>query len=234
MGAWLKKYGPSIYATRGGPFKPGTWGASTRAGKYIYLHVFNWPGEELVLPPMGTKIVSSKALTGGQVVVKQTAAGITIAVPEKDRRDIDTIVRLRLAGPAGDIAPVAMTPTVQATASNVYQNDEDYGADKAFDGDPNTRWATDGGTRQAWVAVDLGKPVRFDGVRIREAYEGRVKKFEFQGKENGEWKTIFAGEGIGKEFSRQFPLVTAREVRLNILEASEGPTIYEIQLARRE
>lgn len=234
MGAWLKQYGRSVYATRGGPFKPGAWGASTHEGKYIYLHVFKWPGAELVLPPIGTKIVSSKVLTGGRVVVRQTDAGVAVEVPEKDRREIDTIIRLRLAGPAGDIAPVAMASAVRASASNVYQNDDEYGADKAFDDDANTRWATAGGTRQAWVAMDFGKPVPFDGVVIREAYEGRVKRFEFQGKQNGEWKTIFTGESIGKEFSRQFPLITAREVRLNILDATEGPTIYEIQVARKE
>ena len=30
IGAWLGKYGESIYATRGGPFLPGDYGASTR------------------------------------------------------------------------------------------------------------------------------------------------------------------------------------------------------------
>jgi alpha-L-fucosidase len=29
IGAWLKQYGESIYATCGGPFAPGAWGVST-------------------------------------------------------------------------------------------------------------------------------------------------------------------------------------------------------------
>ena len=29
MGDWLKKYGDGVYGTRGGPFKPGPWGAAT-------------------------------------------------------------------------------------------------------------------------------------------------------------------------------------------------------------
>jgi alpha-L-fucosidase len=29
MGRWLDQYGARIYATRGGPFKPGRWGAAT-------------------------------------------------------------------------------------------------------------------------------------------------------------------------------------------------------------
>ena len=35
---------------------------------------------------------------------------------------------------------------------------------------------------------------------------------------------------VGEKFSRKFPAVTASEVRLNILEATEGPTITEFRL----
>src|SRR5260221_7998030 len=40
---WLKKYGKSVYGTRGGPIKPAAWGVSTYRGREIYLHVLNWP-----------------------------------------------------------------------------------------------------------------------------------------------------------------------------------------------
>ena len=45
MGAWLKKYGESVYGTRGGPYKPGPWGASTCQGNVIHLFVMKWPAE---------------------------------------------------------------------------------------------------------------------------------------------------------------------------------------------
>ena len=50
IGRWLDQYGESIYGTRGGPFKPGDWGVSTRKSNAIYLHVLKWPGEVIVLP----------------------------------------------------------------------------------------------------------------------------------------------------------------------------------------
>ena len=59
MGAWLAKYGESIYGTRGGPFKPGRCGVSTHKGQTIYLHVQRWPGETLTLPAIPAKIVRS-------------------------------------------------------------------------------------------------------------------------------------------------------------------------------
>jgi alpha-L-fucosidase len=230
MGAWLKRYGRSIYGTRGGPFKPGAWGASTYAGNTVYLHVFRWPENGLVLPAIGRKILANKTLTGGKAVITQADSGITIQMPLKYEQAIDTLIRLDLDGPASGISPVAVPSPIKAAASNSYHNQEAYSADKAFDGDNGTRWATDDGTHQAWVSLDLGKPARFSGVTIREAYAGRVKRFEFQRQENGAWVTLFEGTTLGPEFTRQFPAVSAQQVRLNILEATEGPTIEEIQL----
>ena len=43
MGAWLKEYGEGVYGTRGGPYKPGPWGASTCKGDVIHLFVMKWP-----------------------------------------------------------------------------------------------------------------------------------------------------------------------------------------------
>jgi alpha-L-fucosidase len=140
---------------------------------------------------------------------------------------------LDLDRPAGEIPAVAIASEGRATASNVYRGQEGYNADKAFDGDPQTRWATDTGTHQAWVAHDFGKPVTFQGVRIQEAYAGRVRKFELQVREGSGWRTILAGTGLGGDYQQRFAPVTARQVRLMVLEAGEGPTIAEIELLRR-
>ena len=60
-------------------------------------------------------------------------------------------------------------------------------------------------------------------------YDNRVQKFEFQYKDAGQWKTLFSGTTLGSQFRKSFDPVTAQEFRLNILEATEGPTINEIQ-----
>jgi alpha-L-fucosidase len=108
IGQWMSKYGRSIYGTRGGPFRPGAWGASTHKGNSIFVHVFLCPEDGLVLPPIGKKVVFSKILTGGRVEIKQDAQGIRITVPLEFRRDIDTLIELKLDGPASEIAPVAI------------------------------------------------------------------------------------------------------------------------------
>ena len=65
---------------------------------------------------------------------------------------------------------------------------------------------------------------------IDEALEQRIRKFELQAQEGVEWRTILSGETVGRNFTRTFTPVTTQRVRLNIVEASEGPTIWELQL----
>jgi len=234
MGDWLDKYGKSIYATRGGPFKPGPWGASTYKGSTIYVHVLNRPGEKLSLPPIPKKIIASSILTGGTATVKQTEESIEIFVPEAYRQELDTIVKLELEGPAGEIAPVSLPSASLAfekksRASNVFQKNHHYGPDMAVDDDETTRWATDSGTHQAWLEVDLVKATTFNRVKISEAFN-RVQQFELQYKNNGQWKTIIDGTKIGSDYVKDFEPMAARQVRLNILDAADGPTIWEFQL----
>lgn len=108
IGNWLKINGESYYETRGGPYKPGAsnWGASTRKGNRVYLHVMNWPAEKLVLPALGQKIVKSWVMTGGELVLEQSESSISIDVPTFYRKPVDTIVVLELEGSAMEIEPI--------------------------------------------------------------------------------------------------------------------------------
>lgn len=237
IGAWLEKYGKTIYNTRGGPFKTGTWGGSTFQGNTIYVHVINWEDSDtILLPKIGKKIQSHQVLTGGEASLKETDQGIKICLPAGQRDALDTIIELQLDGPASDI-PAADLPQAAslssgkpATASNIFQNDDwSYGPRKAFDDDLNSRWATDTDVKQAWLAIDLGEEKIFDRAAIREAF-GRVRVFELQVKRGNDWQTFYKGTTIGEKKTIQFDPIKGREVRLNILEATDGPTICEFQI----
>ena len=108
IGAWLDHYGESIYATRGGPWKPSQSVASTRKGNAIYLHVLRWSGGTITLPAISRKITGSRVLTGGNATVEQTNDGVTIGVPAAYQQEIDTIIKLTLDGPSMDIAPITV------------------------------------------------------------------------------------------------------------------------------
>ena len=257
IGDWLRKYGESIYGTRGGPFvapdmgkrqfghdrtrfqMPGGawWGGSTRKDDAIYLHILRWPANTITLPPIRPRIVKHAVLTGGEATVKQTDAGIEVSVPAAQRDALDTIVKLELDAPAKSIPVIkpknttapSLTTGKKATASNWFRKSETYAPDKAVDGDPDTRWGCDYGTHWCWLEVDLGEAKTFDRAAISEPY-GRVKEFELQVKNNGGWKTFHRGTTIGEDLNIKFASVTGRHVRLNLQKTTEGPSIWEFQL----
>lgn len=107
IGGWLGKHGDAIYGTRGGPFMPGEWGASTCKGNTVYLHILAWPKNKLVLPRLGAKIISQKELTGQGVTVNVRRSGIVLKRSKPAVDEIDTILALELDRPALDIESVA-------------------------------------------------------------------------------------------------------------------------------
>lgn len=100
--------GMTIYGTRGGPFLPGDYGASTHREKTIYVHVLDWPKDKLILPAMPAKILRASMLGGGKATFTQTDQGIEIFVATAHRNDLDTVVALELDQPANTLAPLPM------------------------------------------------------------------------------------------------------------------------------
>jgi alpha-L-fucosidase len=123
VGEFIKKYGESIYGTRGGPIvapdeknrRPAAnagdlniaagqwWGGTTHKGNAIYVHILRWPADPITLPAIDRKILRVSVLTGGKAAVKQTGQGIEISIPREQRHVIDTIVKLELDGAAASI-----------------------------------------------------------------------------------------------------------------------------------
>jgi alpha-L-fucosidase len=99
IGKWLKTNGKAIYGTRGGPFKPATWGVSTHSGNLVYVHVLTWPDDTLSLPALSEKVVSAKLMNGNRVSVTQSENAIELALSESNRDPMDTIIVLELDRP---------------------------------------------------------------------------------------------------------------------------------------
>jgi alpha-L-fucosidase len=108
IGAWLARYGASIYGTRGGPFLPGSYGVSTHRENKIYVHVLDWPAGELHLPALSAKVKRAAVMGGAAAPFTQTGQGIAVSVPPKKRNELDTIIVLELDQPAHGIAPLAV------------------------------------------------------------------------------------------------------------------------------
>ncbi len=236
IGQWLQTYGETIYATRGGPFRPTIHYCTTNRASTVYLHVLKKPPTRgLILQAINRRLLTAHLFkTATTVKFQQTAEKISVYLPPDHWQPPDTIVVLQFDKPvAGAEVKKLVSGSLAfgkpAKASNVYRRMSRFGPDKAFDDDPDTRWATDAGVHAAWLEVDLGKPTTIARAYISEAYS-RVRRFQLQRWENGRWVTFFTGTRIGGGAEFTFAPVTTSRVRLNILRATNGPTIWEFQL----
>ncbi|TRX66076.1 alpha-L-fucosidase [Carboxylicivirga sp. M1479] len=135
MGKWLKKHGESIYGTRGGPYKPGLWGGSTRKGNTIFLHVTQkWPGGILNLSSLPAKVLECKSLTGGRPNFTQTDEGLKITLDPQYHSSINTIIELTVDKDVMEIdpieieQPVTLTTDALVTASSSINPESSKGA----------------------------------------------------------------------------------------------------------
>jgi alpha-L-fucosidase len=82
IGRWLGTYGESIYGTRRGPVPPQTWGATTRRGQIVFVHVLDGSLTRVSLPPIGARVTKATLLgTGAPIDVVESSSGLTLTLP---------------------------------------------------------------------------------------------------------------------------------------------------------
>jgi alpha-L-fucosidase len=97
IGTWLKTYGPSIYGTRQGPVPPQPWGATTRKGTTVYVHVLDAATASVTLPSIGPVARASMLRSGASIAVTETSGGVSIALPAASGGELDRVVVLSLS-----------------------------------------------------------------------------------------------------------------------------------------
>jgi alpha-L-fucosidase len=99
VGAWLAKYGDSIYGTRGGPIAPRSWGVTTHRGNRIFVHLLDWQDPALLLPRLQERVTHAYLMqSGAPIQVSQSDAGILLRLPEYDKSAPDNILVLETSG----------------------------------------------------------------------------------------------------------------------------------------
>ena len=99
IGEWLKANGETIYGTEAGDVPPQPWGATTRAGNRLFVHVLrpdSLPaGGTLLLPGInarGARVFH----TGEKVRISQGNAGMTLNIDKESAKGPDHIIELTL------------------------------------------------------------------------------------------------------------------------------------------
>jgi alpha-L-fucosidase len=98
VGAWLSKYGESIYGTRGNIIPAQDWGTVTATNKKLFVHILNQSAQDFVLLPRLTdKVISVNVLsTKTSLKWKQQPEGIFIYTGGMTVNDIDEIIEVTL------------------------------------------------------------------------------------------------------------------------------------------
>ena len=96
VGEWLNKYGDSVYGTRGGPFKNDGSGGMTCKDNKIYIHVWDWPADQIRLPHITAKILSVSSPTASSLQYSMHNGSLHLTVDENDRLAMDTLIILEL------------------------------------------------------------------------------------------------------------------------------------------
>lgn len=97
VGAWLKKYGESVYKTNGGVWKPTKKYASCFKGNTLYLHLLKClPIAYFSLPFKNNTLKSFSCLTGEKVKIKNKNGRLHILVAGRKFNTPDTIIKIKL------------------------------------------------------------------------------------------------------------------------------------------
>ena len=96
MGEWLKKYGETIYGTRGGFIAPRDWGVTTQKGNKLYVHILNLKDDGLYLPMQGKKVRSAKVFIDRKPLKFTEVPGGVLVKFDRIPDEVDYVVELEI------------------------------------------------------------------------------------------------------------------------------------------
>ncbi|MDY0958567.1 alpha-L-fucosidase [Sphingomonas sp. CFBP8993] len=147
-------------------------------------------------------------------------------IPDQDVKILKSFGDAIRASFATDLAKGAV-----AHASHV--RGKGYEAAKVLDGNRDTYWSAPDGVTTPSLTLDLPPGRSFDLIRIREYLPlgVRVTRFAVDAEVNGAWQQLAEHECISAQRIIRLPRpVTARRVRLRIVDAPVCPAISEVSL----
>ncbi len=94
MGEWLRANGETVYGTVSAGIDPQPWGAVTRKGDKIYVHVLTPQNSEIYLPLDCRIKISHRICRRRKVPFTRTPGGIVLSLPQLPADNVDYIITL--------------------------------------------------------------------------------------------------------------------------------------------
>ncbi len=236
VGRWLQANGESVYGTTSVPSLEWRRGRVTQKGGTVYLHVFEWPEDGPLAVPFINGVKRAYFLADPkQVALNVTSSdrGTAIILPAQAPDPIDTVIALEIEDPSKVTASTLeanLAAHKPVEVSSIWPGRNDLIPSHITDGKDETSWAAEEPARAASVSVDLQAEYEVSCARLSDAPFCRTRLFTLEAKVGDAWKKVAEGTTIGDAFSLSFPPVKARFFRLNIVQASDTPTLAEFQL----
>lgn len=229
IGRWLEVNGDAIYGTTGSPFAYLSWGAATRKGDRLYLHVFDWPADGKLRVPLRSKVKGAALLVDPQNALKVQAEAdrVVVDLPEDAPDKIASVVVLDLAEEPV-VLPIASAGKSVCASSAA----EKHAAECVADGDPHRYWEAGNADAPAWLEFDLGKPVAIHAFAADEPdrWPRYRQQLRLEVETDGGWREILSVSTRGHGYKANFEPVRTRRVRLHVEREAGAPGIAEWQL----
>ena len=229
IGAWLKVNGEAIYGTTGGPFTYLSWGAATRKGDLLYLHVTEWPEDGKLKVPLISKVEAASLLVNRDDLLGITteAERVVIDLPATAPDPVASVLILKLAE-----EPVAMPIASQGKSILASDEHPNHPALNAANGSRHEVWEAADSIGESYLEYDLGGPVFIHAVGIDEPDRSpRYKQnIRMEVETDHGWEALFATKTRGHGLFREFDPVSTSRVRLYVQRKAGPPGIAEWQL----
>lgn len=229
MGKWLDVNGEAIYGTTKGPFSYLCWGAATRKGDRLYLHVYDWPENGKLNVPITSKVRKAVLLEdpGKKLRMSPEAERIVIDLPAEAPDPVASVIILEL-GEEPEVMPMASEGKV-ITASSEHP---DHPAGHAGDGSGHEIWESADTTGTAFLEFNLDHPtwIHATGIDEPDRWPRYRQILRMEVETDRGWEEVFTAETRGHGLVRQFKPVQASRVRLYMEREAGAPGIAEWQL----
>ena len=178
----------------------------------------------LILTPLVfavAKKVADKAQAEADAAKAPAAAA---DIPEVSPEPLATLVAPELESSVIE----AVLPLFPLTASSATDG---HKAALAGDSDPTTYWQST--EPRGWLQLTLPTMQEIQRITLAEANGEQIQLFavEYRLTDDGQWRTLFAGEKIGALLVEEVPPTLAQAVRLQILASDAPPAIAEFTVA---
>lgn len=239
IGKWMQTWGAAVYNTRAGTLyvdaQPGVY-CTVDENNRALITVTQISADKtlridlpLTLPAKAYWLNKPEE----SVDYHTTDGFLTFSLPDELPDELGIVLALEFDNlPQSKVYP-DMALLCLAETNSIYHNDPSYGPDKAVDGDPSTRWASEG-TENVSLTLNLQRDVTFNRVTFTQ-FDRRINQFTIDIYSNDVKVSSLSGENPPVSYIGTFDSkISGNKIVLTIatlLESDSPASLYNFSVS---